>query len=96
MVEGLSAEMMEKNNVTTEHYLDTVHLNQAVAYVISRARITPQIKTSIYKDRQQAINRLADSMAWRAEREVRMANEKCGNRRDLAIDSNHQMLRKQT
>jgi hypothetical protein len=39
------------------------------------------------KDRQQAVNRLAESKAWRAEREVRAANQKFGSRKELAMTS---------
>lgn len=90
MAEGFSEVMMAKQGVKTNHYLDTVHLNRSVAAAISRAHIKPQLKTSVpckYKDREQAINRLADSMAFRAEREVRAANDRFGMRRDLAVET---------
>ena len=90
MAEGFAEVMNEKHGVKTEHFLDTTHLNRAVAKAISGARITPEIVTlqpCKSKDRHQAINRLADSMAWRAEREVRAANKIFGHDKDLAAKS---------
>lgn len=90
MVEGFSAEMCAKHGVSTEHNLDIVHLNRSLARAISAAPITPKFSTDHpckYKDRQQAKNRLADSMAWRAEREVRAANKKFGSCKSLAVST---------
>jgi len=79
MHEGFASEMVE-HGVKTKHYLDTVHLNRSTAGAISRLRIKPRLITQrpcTHKLRQQAKNRLADSMAWRAESEVRAARLKC-------------------
>ena len=56
------------------HALDTVHLNRSVARATSRGQIGGKLKTPkpcTYAQRQQAKNRLSDSIAWRPEREVR-------------------------
>ena len=67
--------------VRTEHFLDTVHLNRSVAAAISQASFTPDLSTQkplTFAQRQQAKHRLADSMARRAECEVRTAQAKYG------------------
>jgi hypothetical protein len=78
MAEGFSSEM-ERRNIITEHQLDTIHLNRSVSRAISRAPITPKLATSVpckYQQRQQAKQRLADSIASRSEQEVRAAHAK--------------------
>jgi hypothetical protein len=78
MADGFADEMKEKGT-ETEHFLDTVHLNRSVAAAITRAHISPKLVTSgkcNSKHLHQAKNRLADSLAWRAEREVRGARSK--------------------
>lgn len=87
--EGFGAEMKEAKNVSTEHCLDTIHLNRAVARGISNASIQIKLATSTpcnYWQRQKAKHRLADSMAWRAEHEVRAAHLKYKNNHN-AIES---------
>lgn len=79
MAEGFSAQMHSQNAVETEHSLDTVHLCRSLARAVSNSRVRPHINSDIpcnFKQRQQAINRLGDSLAWRAEHEVRSANQR--------------------
>ena len=55
-------------------FLDTVHLNRSAAAAISRVAIDIKFSSttkSTFKLRHQTKNRLADSIAWRAESEVR-------------------------
>ncbi len=80
MAEGFREQMQSQSAVETEHSLDTVHLCRSVARAVSNSRIRPHIVSDIpcnYKQQQQAINRLGDSLAWRAEHEVRSVNQKC-------------------
>lgn len=83
MAEGISDEM-RKHGIHTTHYLDTVHLNRSVAASISGLPILPKVEVSedqkcSKKTLTNAKHRLADSMAWRAELEVRRARAKYGN-----------------
>ena len=76
MINGFSDEVKRSSNITPEHALDPVHLNRSVTRATSRGQIGGKLKTPepcTYAQRQQAKNRLADSIAWRAEREVRAA-----------------------
>ena len=71
MAEG----MMAYNGTKTETFLDTTHLNRSVAAAISRSKIRPRLvesssKSFTAKDREQAKNRLGDSLSRRAEQEV--------------------------
>ena len=81
MAEGFST-VMKESGVTTEHFLDTVHLNRAITRAISNSKIKINLETktkTTYLQRNQAKNRLGDSMATRAEQEVRKANLKHKN-----------------
>lgn len=88
MCEGFADEMMAASGVETEHFLDVVHLCRSVSTAISRAHFNPQLTvTCNYKQRQQVKNRLADSMAWRAEREIRAARSKFVKCDEIMVDA---------
>ena len=77
MAQGMSEVMMAYNGTQTETFLDTTHLNRSVAAAVSRSKIRPRLvvesssKSITAKDREQAKNKLGDSLSRRAEREVR-------------------------
>ena len=59
---------MAYNDTKTETFLDTTHLNRSVAAAISRSKIRPRLvesssKSFTAKDREQAKNRLGDSLS---------------------------------
>jgi hypothetical protein len=85
MFEGFSTEMVGSGQ-QTEHFLDIVHLNRSVRGAISRANIKPVLETSeptTYRQRSKAVNRLADSLSWRAEGEVRAARIRYADHEEL-------------
>ena len=84
--EGFSAEMKERQNIRTELFLDTVHLNRSVAAAISRSGIKPQLVASAKVNAKlvkQAKNRRADSIPHRAESEARAALSKFKNEEEI-------------
>ena len=76
MAEGISEGMIAYNGTKTETFLDTTHLNRSIAAAAtSRSKIRPRLvesssKSFTAKDREQAKNRLGDSLSRRAEQEV--------------------------
>ena len=77
MAEDFSEQMEKEKGVTTEHFLETIHINRSMAAALSRVTMDINLPTdnpANYKQRMQAKNRLTDSIAWRAEGEVRAAH----------------------
>ena len=77
MAEGFSEEMAAEH-VTTERFLDVVHKKRSLRRALSKANLKPTIKSTklLSKERALAYKRLADSLAWRAEGEVKGAPDK--------------------
>lgn len=76
MFDGFSDEIKGDGNVSPEHLLDTIHLNRSLSRAITNSKLEVTLATSKpcnYTQRKQAKKNLADSIAWRAEREVRAA-----------------------
>ena len=85
MADGLTDEM-KKHGVDTEAFLDTVHLNRSVVAAITRANIKPRLESSVKlnsKQIKQATNRLADSIARRAESEVSAARSRYSDEEEI-------------
>ena len=94
MAEGFSSEMEAATNASIEHCLDTQHINRSVARGISNSDIKVDLAgvhcTSA--QRQQAKNRLADSIASRAEHEVRAARDKYGDNNAAVVKAAKQAI----
>lgn len=78
MSEGLASRMHESTGTDTEIFLDTVHLNRSIARGVSNAKISLNLKTTVKctaRQLAQAKNRLGDSLAHRAESEIRAAKK---------------------
>ena len=78
MAKGFSKEIEKARGVKCQHFLDTVHLNRLVAAAISKSQIAINLNTdklATYKQKIQAKNKFADSIAWLAKAEVRAVHD---------------------